>query len=262
MSKEIKFYKYQGAGNDFVLIDNRNSAFNAKDNDLIKHLCDRRFGIGGDGLMLLQDTKNFDFEMVYYNADGNEGTMCGNGGRCIVAFARDLDIIQNKTAFLAVDGPHDADIHDNQVHLGMIPVNEHHRDGEAYVMNTGSPHFVKFVEGLNDINMFKEGYAIRNNPTYIEKGINVNFIEKEGEGYFVRTFERGVEDETYACGTGAVASAMSVALKEGKDGDFNIPIRVIGGQLQISFHKKGSSFSNVFLTGPALQVFQGAIKLS
>ncbi|WP_293934100.1 diaminopimelate epimerase [Sphingobacterium sp. UBA6645] len=261
MNKEIKFYKYQGAGNDFILIDNRNLAFNAADNDLIKRLCDRRFGIGGDGLMLLQDTKNFDFEMLYYNADGREGTMCGNGGRCLVAFARDLNIIQNNTAFLAVDGPHEAEIHDNQVNLGMIPVTEYQMDGEAYVLNTGSPHYVQFVEDLGQINMFKEGYAIRNNATYAEKGINVNFIEKEGEGYFVRTFERGVEDETYACGTGAVASAMSVALKEGKDGDFNIPIRVLGGQLYVSFHKAGNSFSNVFLTGPALQVFQGSINV-
>lgn len=262
MAQEIQFYKYQGAGNDFILIDNRNLAFDANNYDLIEKLCDRRFGIGGDGLMLLQESKNYDFQMLYYNADGKVGSMCGNGGRCLVAFARDLNIIKDKTVFLAVDGEHDASIEDNQVHLGMINVDAHHRDAEAYVMNTGSPHYVLFTEGLAEKDVYADGYAIRNNDTYGEKGINVNFIEAEGDGYFVRTFERGVEDETFACGTGAVASAMSVALSSGKDGDFNIPIRVLGGQLRISFHKEGDHFSNVYLTGPAIQVFQGKIDIS
>ncbi|MGN5954603.1 diaminopimelate epimerase [Sphingobacterium lactis] len=262
MAQEIQFYKYQGAGNDFILIDNRNAAFDANNYDLIEKLCDRRFGIGGDGLMLLQESKNYDFQMLYYNADGKEGSMCGNGGRCLVAFARDLNIIKDKTVFLAVDGEHDASIVENQVNLGMINVDAHHRDAEAYVMNTGSPHYVLFTEKLAKKDVYADGYAIRNNDTYGEKGINVNFIEAEGDGYFVRTFERGVEDETFACGTGAVASAMSVALASGKDGDFNIPIRVLGGQLRISFHKEGDHFSNVYLTGPAIQVFQGKIDIS
>lgn len=262
MSKEIQFYKYQGAGNDFILIDNRNASFDANNQHLIQNLCDRRFGIGADGLMLLQNTNNYDFQMIYFNADGKEGTMCGNGGRCLVAFARDLGVIENETVFLAVDGRHDATIQENTVNLGMIDVSEYQMDDDAYVLNTGSPHFVQFVEDLAHKNVYQDGYAIRNNETYREKGINVNFIEKEGEGYFVRTFERGVEDETYACGTGAVASAMSVALRSAKDGDFQIPIRVIGGQLMISFHKTGNQFSNVYLSGPAIQVFQGKINIS
>lgn len=262
MSHTITFYKYQGAGNDFVLIDNRNLAFDAKDEVLIERLCDRRFGIGGDGLMLLQGTKNFDFEMLYFNADGREGTMCGNGGRCLVAFARDLGIIKQQTAFLAVDGRHDAEIHDNEVNLGMIPVSSIQRDGEAFVLNTGSPHYVQFVQDLQQLDVYQAGYAIRNNERYAQAGINVNFIEQEGLGYFVRTFERGVEDETYACGTGAVASAMSVAIKEELFGNVEIPIRVLGGQLQVSFNREGNSFTEVYLKGPALRVFEGTIDIS
>lgn len=262
MSKEIQFYKYQGAGNDFILVDNRNASFDASNQQLIQKLCDRRFGIGADGLMLLQDTNNYDFQMVYFNADGKEGTMCGNGGRCLVAFARDLGVVNSETVFLAVDGKHDARINQNTVDLGMIDVHEYHMDGNAYVLNTGSPHYVQFVDNLATKNVYQDGDAIRNNEVYKEKGINVNFIEKENNGYFVRTFERGVEDETYACGTGAVASAMSVAIQSGKDGDFEIPIRVLGGQLRISFHKKGNQFSNVYLSGPAIQVFQGKINIS
>ena len=261
MSRKIQFFKYQGAGNDFVLIDNRNNHFDRKSEELVKKLCDRRFGIGGDGLMLLQYNENFDFEMVYYNADGGEGTMCGNGGRCIVAFARDLDIIQERTDFVAVDGPHTAEISHDQVNLGMIDVDQVERDGEAFVLNTGSPHYVKKVNQLENYNVYKEGYAIRNNETYREKGINVNFIEAEGDGFFVRTFERGVEDETYACGTGVTAAAMAMAIDQNLEGDVTIPIRVLGGQLYISFHKNGNSFTNVYLKGPANFVFKGEIEI-
>lgn len=261
MSRKIQFSKYQGAGNDFVLIDNRNGLFDRENEKLVKKLCDRRFGIGGDGLMLLQNTENFDFEMVYYNADGAEGTMCGNGGRCIVAFARDLNIIAEKTDFLAVDGPHDAEISTSLVNLGMIDVHDIQRDGEAFVLNTGSPHYVMKVENLKNFDVYQQGYTIRNNETYREKGINVNFIEAEGDGFFVRTFERGVEDETFACGTGATAAAMAMALDQNMHGDIAIPIRVLGGQLYISFHHSANSFTNVYLKGPANFVFSGEIEI-
>lgn len=259
MTRKIKFSKYQGAGNDFILIDNRHGFFDGDDHDAVRKLCDRRFGVGADGLMLLQDTKNFDFEMIYYNADGREGTMCGNGGRCIVAFARDLGIVRDKTAFLAVDGQHDAVITNNLVDLGMIDVFTVRRDGEAYVLNTGSPHYVEFVQALASMNVYQAGFAIRNNEIYREDGINVNFIEKEGHGYFVRTFERGVEDETFACGTGATAAAMAAAIRENLEGDVEIPIRVLGGQLYIAFRKAGDSFTNVRLKGPADFVFTGEV---
>ena len=262
MSKKLQFSKYQGAGNDFILIDNRNGNFDASNQDLIKKICDRRFGVGGDGLMLLQNSIKYDFEMVYFNADGGEGTMCGNGGRCIVAFARDLNIINENTDFVAVDGPHKAEIFEHQVNLGMIDVNSINRDGEAFVLNTGSPHYVQKVDNLGAYDVYKEGYAIRNNDSYGKQGINVNFIEQEGEGYFVRTFERGVEDETYACGTGATAAAMAMAIDKGIEGDITIPVRVLGGQLYISFHKNGNNFSNVYLKGPANFVFKGEIEIA
>jgi len=257
MQEKIKFYKYQGAGNDFILIDNRTGFFDGNNIDLIHRLCDRRFGIGADGLMLLQDKENFDFEMLYYNADGREGSMCGNGGRCIVAFARDLGIITHKADFLAVDGTHQATISENQVNLGMVDVSEINRDGDAYVLNTGSPHYVKMVEDLTHYPVYNAGSAIRNNETYKEKGINVNFVEKENNGYFVRTFERGVENETLACGTGATAAAIAMALQENRTGALEVPIRVLGGQLSISFTREGSYFKDVFLKGPADLVFEG-----
>lgn len=260
MEAKIKFSKYQGAGNDFILIDNRNLHFDSKNEDLIHQLCDRRFGIGADGLMLLQQKENFDFEMIYYNADGREGTMCGNGGRCIVAFARDLGLIHDNTAFLAVDGIHHASVEDHLINLQMIDVQEINRDGEAYVINTGSPHYIIFKNDLVHFDVFNEGYKIRNNDTYKTAGINVNFIEKEGDsGYFLRTFERGVEDETFACGTGATAAAMTIALHENLNGQLTIPIRVLGGQLYISFFKDGNSFKDVYLKGPADFVFEGSI---
>lgn len=263
MAQKITFFKYQGAGNDFILIDNRKGAFDADNVDLVTKLCDRRFGIGADGLMLLNDTKNpeisHDFEMQYFNADGREGSMCGNGGRCIVAFARDLGMVVDNTVFLAVDGIHHADIRLDQVNLGMIDVTEVHRDGAAYVLDTGSPHYVAFVENLSDLDVYREGYAIRNNQTYAREGINVNFIEKESNGYFCRTFERGVEDETFACGTGATAAAMTVAIAEGRTGAIEVPIRVVGGQLYISFYRKDDRFEHVYLKGPARFVYKGEV---
>ncbi len=257
MASKVRFSKYQGAGNDFILVDNRDNAFDRADEALVEKLCNRRFGIGADGLMLLQTRENYDFEMIYYNADGREGSMCGNGGRCIVAFAHDLGIITDKTVFLAVDGIHHASLSADLVNLQMIDVTDFALDGEAYLLQTGSPHYVEFVKNLQHKNVFQDGYAIRNNATYGKEGINVNFIEAEGDGYFLRTFERGVEDETYACGTGATAAAMAVALQQNLEGDINIPIRVLGGQLYISFHKQGKHFTEVFLKGPAQFVFEG-----
>lgn len=257
MDRKIKFSKYQGAGNDFVVIDNRSGFFNRNDDKLVHSLCDRRFGIGADGLMLLQHNENFDFEMVYYNADGGEASMCGNGGRCIVAFARDLGIIHDKTVFLAVDGVHQAYIQDDQVDLSMIEISSIQRDGDAYVLNTGSPHYVIWADDLKNSNVYEAGFAIRNSATYQKEGINVNFVEQEGDGYFVRTFERGVEDETLACGTGATAAAIAIALHHGLAGKQEIPIRVLGGQLYISFDKQGQRFTEVRLKGPAKLVFEG-----
>jgi diaminopimelate epimerase len=215
----IRFSKYQGAGNDFVVIDHRMSPLKNIDSAIVAELCNRRFGIGADGLMFLTEREGYDFEMVYYNADGNIGSMCGNGGRCIVSFAKHLGIIDSEANFLAVDGPHYAKISadGNWVKLQMIDVSIVKRDGDAYIINTGSPHYIEEVKDLDKLDVFNAGKTIRNNNTYKEVGINVNFVEDKGDHLFVRTFERGVEDETYACGTGVTAVAMAMAKKKSKN---------------------------------------------
>jgi diaminopimelate epimerase len=260
---KIQFYKYQGAGNDFILVDNRQNSIDHHDTKLITHLCDRRFGIGGDGILFLQNHDQYDFEMVYYNADGQPSSMCGNGGRCIVAFAKFLGVIKDETEFLAVDGPHYAKISEggDWVSLQMIDVEEINRDADAYVLNTGSPHYIAMADGLKDKDVYAEGYAIRNNDTYKAKGINVNFVEPTDTGYFVRTFERGVEDETYACGTGVTAVALAMAKHNNQTGHINTPIKVLGGNLNIHFNYDGQTFTDVFLEGPAVMVFEGEVDI-
>ena len=258
MQNTIEFYKYQGTGNDFVMIDNRDLQF-PKEKELIERLCDRRFGIGGDGLILLENDANTNFRMVYYNSDGNESTMCGNGGRCIVAFAHFLDIFENTATFMAVDGLHEAEIHNGIVKLKMIDVAGISKDGEDSVLNTGSPHYVKYVEDVANFKVYDEGNKIRNSATYKNEGINVNFAEAIGENeIFVRTYERGVEDETYSCGTGATAAAL-VYMKDRNENRVNV--KVLGGNLKVYAEKNGGSFQNVWLEGPAKQVFRGKIDL-
>ena len=260
----LNFFKYQGAGNDFILIDNRNQTFPLINQpEAIKKLCDRHFGIGADGLMVLQLKEGYDFEMLYFNADGREGSMCGNGGRCIVAFAKHLEIIGNETNFLAVDGPHYAKISEKGtwVSLQMIDVQSIQTDGDAYVLNTGSPHYVLPVKNLDNMDVYLDGKTIRYNETYKAQGINVNFVEDLGDSYFVRTYERGVEDETYACGTGVTAVAMCMARKKGLSGKIHSAIKVKGGDLSVDFNYDGKSFSDVFLEGPATFVFLGAINI-
>ncbi len=260
---KIHFYKYQGAGNDFILVDNRRNIVDHQNPALISCWCDRRFGIGGDGVMFLQNREGFDFEMVYYNADGQPSSMCGNGGRCIVAFAKHLGIIDTETTFLAVDGPHYAKISasGDWVSLQMIDVDTIDMDGEAYVLDTGSPHYIKLTSGLKGKDVYHDGYAIRNNDTYGAKGINVNFVEPDGSGYFVRTFERGVEDETYACGTGVTAVALAMAKHNKQVGHLATPIKVLGGDLNIRFNYDGKKFTDIFLEGPAVKVFEGEVEI-
>lgn len=254
----MEFYKYQGTGNDFILIDNRDQQF-PKDQPIIERLCDRRFGIGGDGLILLEHDNASDFRMVYYNSDGNESTMCGNGGRCIVAFAHFLNVFDKETSFNAIDGLHEAEIDGNIVKLKMINVSEINKDGSNFVLNTGSPHFVQYVSDLKNLDVYKEGYAVRNSDTYKKEGINVNFVEKTGNSdLFVRTYERGVEDETFSCGTGATAAALSLMSEENTN---EVDIQVLGGKLKVYAEKEGDAFKNIWLEGPADQVFKGKISL-
>lgn len=260
---KIQFYKYQGAGNDFILIDNRSSLFNHEQPQILVRLCHRRFGIGADGIMFLQNKPGYDFEMVYYNADGNPSSMCGNGGRCIVAFAWFLKIIDGETRFLAVDGSHYAKISDsgNWVSLQMIDVNRISRDGNAYILNTGSPHYVEIVDDLKHRNVHQDGRFIRNHATYRKDGININFVEPLNEGYFVRTYERGVEDETFACGTGVTAVALAMAQHHHQSGHIQTPVKVLGGDLHVHFEYDGNKFYNIFLEGPATLVFDGSFEI-
>jgi len=262
-SSSLQFFKYQGAGNDFILLDSRQKNFEELTIEVIEKLCDRRFGIGADGLMLLKGHPDYDFEMIYYNADGRPGSMCGNGGRCIVAFAKYLGIITEQTEFLAVDGVHFAKIsaEGTQVDLQMIDVETITNDEEAFVLNTGSPHYVKQVSDLKHLNVFEEGKAIRYNDTYITNGINVNFVEDHGDHLFVRTYERGVEEETFACGTGVTAVALSMAKHNNNIGPQSTAIKVLGGDLRVNFNYNGQRFSDIFLCGPAMQVFKGEISL-
>lgn len=259
MAEKILFSKYQGAGNDFILIDNRSGFFDPHDVKTIESLCNRRTGIGADGLILLQNKQNFDFEMVYYNADGLPASMCGNGGRCIVAFARDLQIITTKTVFLAVGGVHRAEIRGNQVKLQMADVDRISRNGKDFILDTGSPHYVTVVDNLETIDVYREGKAIRNSSLFSEEGINVNFVQTEGDGFYVRTYERGVEDETLACGTGATAVAIAMVHAQSKQGEIDIPVRVRGGRLRVSFNSTNNRYTDVYLYGPAEFVFEGTI---
>ena len=261
---KLNFFKYEGAGNDFILIDNRSLTFNPLQKpELIQKLCDRHFGVGADGLMVLQLKNGFDFEMIYYNADGNPGSMCGNGGRCIVAFAKYLELIKIETNFLAVDGSHYAKISEdgNWVSLQMIDVQDISTDGDAFILNTGSPHYVLCVADLAQKDVSTDGRNIRYNDKYSTEGINVNFVEDFADHYYVRTYERGVENETYACGTGVTAVAMAMAKKKNKNGLVHTSLRVLGGKLQVTFNYDGSKFSNVFLEGPSTLVFMGDINI-
>lgn len=255
---QFQFYKYQGTGNDFVLIDNRNLIFPKENILLVKQICDRRFGVGADGLMLLENTNGFDFKMVYYNADGNESTMCGNGGRCISAFAKYLGIIENEGDFLAIDGAHEFVINDDVVKLKMINVDEIKIENDDYILFTGSPHYVSFRKEINKMDIVPEAKKIRNNEVYKEKGINVNFVEVQHDKILMRTYERGVEDETLSCGTGTVAVALAVAAKSVNEIN-KITINTPGGILNVYFAKSENTFKDIWLEGPAELVFEGSL---
>nr|WP_315158851.1 diaminopimelate epimerase [uncultured Flavobacterium sp.] len=258
----LDFYKYQGTGNDFVMIDNRSLFFPKENVALIERLCDRRFGIGADGLILLENDSDTDFRMVYYNSDGNESSMCGNGGRCLVAFAKQLNVIDSTTTFIATDGLHHATVAaDGLVSLQMIDVKELKITPEFSFLNTGSPHHVQIVDDLEHYNVKENGAAIRYSDLYGKAGSNINFVSQINEDTFaVRTYERGVEDETLACGTGVTAVAIAMHAT-GVTSSNAIHLNVEGGKLEVSFDQGGSQYTNVFLKGPAQFVFKGQIEI-
>ena len=259
---KIAFSKYQGTGNDFVMIDNRANFFPKENNKLIEHLCNRRFGIGGDGLILLENDLETNFKMVYFNSDGNQSTMCGNGGRCLVAFAKKLEIIENKATFIAVDGLHHATINENDiVSLQMQDITEIKIEPDFVFLNTGSPHHVTMVENLHIYNVKENGSRIRNSELYGKAGSNINFVTQMNDSEFtIRTFERGVEDETLSCGTGATATAIAMHATH-KTASNIIKINVEGGKLEISFTKWENNYVSIFLTGQAEFVFDGKIDI-
>ncbi|WMW78423.1 diaminopimelate epimerase [Flavobacterium sp. 20NA77.7] len=258
---QVTFYKYQGTGNDFIIIDNRQLDFPKNDTKLIARLCDRRFGIGADGLMLLEQHESYDFRMIYYNADGSTSTMCGNGGRCLVAFAKKLGLVISEAHFEASDGYHYAKINGDTIALQMIDVTEIKMNDTYQFVYTGSPHHVELVTNLNDYDVKMCGAKIRYSDLYGASGSNVNFVEQENENTFkVRTYERGVEDETLSCGTGVTAVAIAMHQLR-KTLSTSIDLLVPGGKLQVRFSKEGQHYKNIFLIGPAEFVFEGNIKL-
>eukprot|EP01016_Furgasonia_blochmanni_P026076 TRINITY_DN2781_c0_g1_i6.p1 TRINITY_DN2781_c0_g1~~TRINITY_DN2781_c0_g1_i6.p1 ORF type:complete len:518 (+),score=36.93 TRINITY_DN2781_c0_g1_i6:715-2268(+) len=259
----VSFFKYEALGNDFIMIHDPKSEFPVRDQRVIKNLCSRRFGIGADGLILLRPADGYDFEMVYFNSDGCISSFCGNGGRAVVLFARNLDIIRGTTNFLAYDGPHFAEITDSWVTLKMIDVKEILPKSNGYFTFTGSPHFVVFVDDVDSVDIVKEARQIRNNEEYAKEGVNVNFVQViENDQLKIRTYERGVEDETYACGTGATACAIVHAGKSIKQSSWKVSVQTKGGPCKVSFNVSDHMFANVKLEGPARYVFEGKANLS
>jgi diaminopimelate epimerase len=276
---KLPFFKYQGTGNDFILVNQTQQTYIDPNNKaLIQHLCDRRFGIGADGLMLLTPPENANtaFKMVYFNADGSESSMCGNGGRCIAAFAQKLGVASENCVFDAIDGQHEARINPEKqtVELKMSDVQKTEIGTDYVLLNTGSPHFVVMVEDLTDINVYEAGREIRYSNRFRAEGVNVNFVEKKEKGKIleVATYERGVEAETFSCGTGVTAAAIAFFLKELQYQNpetnartFNIPIQSKGGNLEVRFtaHKKNSdfTFNHIWLSGAATLVFEGQIEI-
>jgi len=255
----LTFYKYQGTGNDFVLIDNRLLKFPKNNTKLVGSLCDRKFGIGADGFILLENDELSDFNMVYFNADGNEGSLCGNGGRCTVAFAKYLNIIGDETTFNAADGLHQASIKNGIVSLQMQDVAEIKEKPNYVFLDTGSPHHVQMVENVKDFKVFEEGKKLRYG-LYGKSGSNINFVEaRENHVFAVRTYERGVENETLSCGTGVTAVALAMH-NAGKTDTNEVTIMTEGGELKVQFKEEDGVYKEIFLIGPAQQVFKGELE--
>lgn len=255
---KLNFSKYQGTGNDFILIDDRDHSFPQKA-DIIQKLCDRKFGIGADGLILIQDHPNHDYRMIYFNSDGSQ-SLCGNGSRCGFSFAQSLNLVSDTATFETTDGIHQIKQVDDLVHFQLFNVRQLDKLNEKeWYINTGSPHHIVIVENVNDINIVSEGRRIRNLPTYSsQNGTNVNFAQLLQAKVKIRTYERGVEDETLSCGTGATA----VGIMAGKLG-YNSPIHIetVGGNLEVHFKTASDEFTDIWLAGPAEKVFEGSVTI-
>lgn len=256
--KGFKYSKYHGAGNDFVMINAIKSPVTFSD-DVVKEICDRRTGVGADGLIMVLPSEHYDFRMKYYNCDGHESTFCGNGGRCIAAFAVEEGLCSQNIEYEAIDGIHKAVVTKNSdnefmVSVTMRDIDSYDLNEERLLINTGSPHFVTRVENLKTFDVRKHGAEIRNDKSISTDGVNVDFMQISDNQYNIRTFERGVEDETLACGTGVTASAIAASLWYGGD---DIDIRTTLATLNVKFKKSGNSIKDIVLTGPATHVFDG-----
>lgn len=257
----IRFSKYQGAGNDFIMLDNRNGKYDSLTVDQIQWLCDRKFGIGGDGLIKINSHPSLDFEADYYNADGSK-SFCGNGGRCAVAFCNDLGMNVSETTFSGYDGAHKATLSGKEIQLEMINVHEVNTINEDFEIYTGSPHYIHFSKQIEGFDIYTYGRTIRYSDFYRTNGINVNVIEELADNeLFVRTYERGVENETLACGTGVTACALAYAYKKNKTGNVLVNVKVMGGKLGVRFHYDGTKFTHVWLIGPGTFVYDGKINV-
>lgn len=259
---KLSFHKYQGTGNDFIIIDNR-SGFFPLDSHIVRSLCDRKFGIGADGLILLNRSESYDFNMVYHNSNGDESTMCGNGGRCITAFARKIGYKNMSFTFGAIDGVHQASVLSEGEKISLVRlkirdvmISEPWHD--EMVIDTGSPHVVIPVKNIHELDIRKMGYDIRYSDPFKENGVNVNFIETCGKKNYIRTYERGVENETLSCGTGTVASALMMALQMPESIN-QVHFQTPGGELTVHFRRSAGNFYDIWLEGPATFVFQGEI---
>lgn len=255
---DFQFEKYQGAGNDFIIIDDRKENFPDQDHSLIQKHCDRHFGIGADGLILVRDSDRSDFKMLYFNADGHPSSLCGNGSRCVFAFANKHQMIGNEGTFETSDGIHRGSLTpDDLICIEMGDVLTIEKRGSAIFMDTGSPHHIEFVDQVSAIDVKTQGAAIGYGAPYFETGSNANFVEKVNEKEFnIRTYERGVEDETLACGTGAVAAAIGAHFSGQTPLDM-VNINALGGCLQVSFTPDSGQYKNILLIGPATYVFSG-----
>ncbi|MDB4061556.1 diaminopimelate epimerase [Vicingaceae bacterium] len=253
----LKFYKYQGTGNDFIMIDGRKESVKFSTNEILS-LCDRRFGIGADGLIILKEEEGVDFLMDYYNADGTQ-SFCGNGSRCAQAFAQKLGIIQTDSRFKAIDGIHEGKIEGSSFATKIGNVSQIEKVDSDYFIHTGSPHYIKYVKNVEQVDVANEGRAIRNSEPFVKEGTNVNFVSVGQDYLKVRTYERGVEGETLSCGTGVTAVAISF-LHQMNSTQSAVNIVSKGGNLRVELTRKDTNlFEDIWLVGPAKHVFSGEI---
>lgn len=259
MNKDkIQFYKYQGTGNDFIIINDLDGHLSTED---IINLCDRKYGIGADGIIFMSKTKDVDFKMMYFNADGSE-SFCGNGSRCAVKHAQYLGWISGQCIFTSNDGDHAAEIEEETVKLKMHDVDFIVVEDMGYILNTGSPHYIAYTERINELDLIKAAHEIRYSERFKDVGINVNYLEPKNGILHIRTYERGVEDETLSCGTGVTAAAIAHYLEQNStQKNFKQKLQTKGGSLYVSFEKKKDRFQNIVLSGPANLVFHGSILL-